>query len=137
MYSEPFLWEIEMACLARKMWEARKAPTSPWLVVLATIAMLDLGITVLGIIRGHFAEANPALNFVLTRCGLGEFIITKTIFVVWPIAFMGALPWCWDETRRKQIGDKFTIVAVVLYLAILASSVLMQFFASDLLLKLQ
>lgn len=126
-----------MSNLARKMWEARKAPVSPWLVALAAIAMIDLGTTTVGIIQGHLEEVNPALNFVLTKYGFGGFILVKTAFVVWPVAFFGALPWCANEEARKRMGNKFTIIAIVLYFALLASSVLMQLFASDLLLRLR
>jgi len=109
------------------MWDARNAPASEWLVILAAIGVFDLAITTLGIILGEFGEINPMLNFVLTKYGLGGFILTKTFFVMWPVALLGALPWCWDEAKRKAVGDTYTLCAIILYVIIFWGGILGQY----------
>lgn len=94
-------------------------PVGPAITTLACIATLDLLVTLVGLENGWFGEANPLLNYPLTRWGIGGFVVVKLGFIVCPVAVLA-----WARTKMDAAKvDTYVWWGAALYAAALVAGV--------------
>lgn len=114
--------------MSARVWKILNEPVSRPLVTLSLIGIADMFLTAVGLATGTVGEYNPLLSGVYAKHGLTGFITVKTTMVILPILLMGVLPKLQSPEEQARIGDRYTFIAIVAYLGLMALGLAHQFF---------